>query len=449
MTMPVPYLLKMTLPASLLKSFFLTLTYSSIALAVEIPWPDKSGPTKDGHVPAAHGEGLATAWDEETGKNIAWKTPLPEEGHSTPVIAGDMLWFTSANKEGSKQYVDGVHRETGALVHHHLLFENVDPEPLSNSVNNYAAPSCVIDETGLYVHFGSYGTAKLNPETLKPIWQRRDLPCQHYRGPGSSPVLYQNLLILTMDGVDQQYLTALDKDTGKTVWRTDRTTDYGDIGPDGKPEREGDNRKAYGTPSIAHANGVPQLISVGSRALFGYEPLTGKELWTIPHGNFNAAVRPVSHNGLLFVNTGSSRAHLLAIRLDDKMHGDIRESHIVWDRDKRNSRFSGHVLVGDRIVQSTEGGIVSCIDQKTGEQLWSDRLPGTYMATPIVVGNRVYYSNETGQSRILEIGDTFKVIGEAELELGIQASAAVADGALYLRTKKALYKIQAEASSNN
>ncbi len=407
----------------------------------EIPWPDKSGPSKDGVVPATHAAGLVTDWDEETGKHVVWKTDLPLEGHSIPVIDATTLWFTSASPDGREQYLDAVDRKTGKLVHHHLIFENEAPEPLGNRVNNYAAPSCVLDESGLYVHFGTYGTAKVDPKTLKKIWERRDINCRHYRGPGSSPILYKNLLILTMDGIDQQFVTALNKDTGETVWRTDRTTDYGDIGPDGKPEREGDLRKAYGTPSIAMVGDRAHLVSVGSRALFGYDAETGEELWTVTHGGFNAAVRPVSKDGLVFVNTGYPRAHLLAIRLDETMRGDVTKSHVVWDRAKRNSDFSGHVLVGDRIVQATEGGIVTCLDQKTGDELWMGRLPGTYVATPIVVGDLVYYSNETGQSRVLKIGDAFNVVGESELDTGVQASAAVANGALFLRTKISLYKI--------
>lgn len=412
----------------------------SLGLA-EIPWPDKSGPTKDRHIPPEHAEGLVMEWDEETGKNIAWKTLLPEEGHSIPVIDETTLWFTSATVDGHRQFVDAVDRKTGELKHHHLVFGNEAPEPLGNRVNNYAAPSCVLDETGLYAHFGTYGTAKIDPETLEKIWERRDINCRHYRGPGSSPVLYKNLLILTMDGIDQQFLMALDKDSGKTVWRTDRTTDYGDIGPDGKPEREGDLRKAYGTPSVVMVGERPHLVSVGSRALFGYDAETGEELWTVTHGGFNAAVRPVAKDGLVFVNTGYPRAHLLAIRLEEGMSGDVTKTLVVWDRAKRNSDFSGHVLVGDRLMQSTEGGIVTCLDQKTGEEIWMGRLPGTYVATPIVAGDLIYYSNETGQSRVIRMGNAFEVVAENELDVGVQASAAVADGALYLRTKTCLYKI--------
>lgn len=423
----------------------LTLLAITGAPAAEFPWPDKSGPTKDSHVPQHHAKGLVTTWNEEEGLNLAWKTALPEEGHSIPVIDETTVWFTSANEEGTKQYLNGVDRQSGELKHHHLVFENTAPEPLGNRVNNYAAPSCVLDETGLYVHFGTYGTTKINPKTLEKIWERRDINCRHYRGPGSSPVLYEHLLILTMDGIDQQFVTALHKDTGETVWRTDRTTDYNDIGPDGKPEREGDVRKAYGTPAVVHVGERAQLVSVGSRALFGYDVLTGEELWTVTHGGFNAAVRPVAQDGLVFVNTGYPRAHLLAIRLDEKMKGDITQSHVVWDREKRNGDFSGHVLVGDRIVQATQGGIVTCLDQKTGEEIWMGRLPGTYVAAPIVVGDLVYYSNETGQSRVIKVGDTFEIIAENELEVGVQASAAVADGELYLRTKTCLYKL---ASSN-
>ena len=421
---------------------FLGLSLLLPTLADTVIWPDKSGPNRDGTVPEAIAPLVATEWDETSGKNLVWKTALPEEGHSTPVIIGDTLWFTSANPEGTKQYLDAVDQKSGKLIHHHLLFENGNPEPLGNKVNNYAAPSCVADATGLYIHFGTYGTAKIDPTNLKVLWQRRDINCNHFRGPGSSPVLVVNLIVLTFDGVDDQFVTALDKGTGKTVWLTKRSTDYGDLDENGKPVRDGDMRKAYGTPAAVLVGEQWQLISVGSRALFGYEALTGKELWTITHDNYNAAIRPLTKDGLAFIHTGSSRAHWLGVRLDETTLGDVTKSHVVWDRDKRNARFSSPVIVGERLYQVTEGGIVSCLNYRTGDQLWSDRLPGTHIAPILAAGDRFYVFSESGSCVVLKAGDTKEILAENHLEVGLQACPAVGeDGALFLRTKTHLYKI--------
>src|SRR5205085_6051658 len=143
------------------------------------------------------------------------------------------------------------------------------------SMNCYATPSPVIEPGRVYVHFGSFGTACLDTATANVLWSRDDLPCRHYRGPSSSPVLFNNLLILTMDGANLQYVVALDKQTGKTVWKTDRSTVWNDESVPGPMVREGDRRKAHSTPIVATVAGKPLLISAGAKATYGYEPLTG------------------------------------------------------------------------------------------------------------------------------------------------------------------------------
>jgi outer membrane protein assembly factor BamB len=260
---------------------------------------------------------VPTEWDEDSGKNIAWKIDLEGFGHSTPVIGNGRLWLTSATEDGTQQFVYAIDTRTGCVIHHRLLFENVEPEPLGNAVNTYASPSCVLEDDAVYVHFGSYGTARLDPETAAVVWQRRDLPCRHFRGPGSSPIVWQDLLILTFDGIDQQYVTALDKRNGSTVWRTDRSTDYHDLDPEGKPARDGDMRKAYGTPATIDVAGQTQLVSIGSRAAFGYDARTGEEIWTVTHTDFNAAAPPLFFEGMAIINTGSGGANLMAVRLDE------------------------------------------------------------------------------------------------------------------------------------
>ena len=133
-----------------------------------------------------------------------------------------MIWFTSATTDGTKQYVYGIDRQSGKILHHKLVFENAAPEDLGNPMNNYAAPSPVLEADALYVHFGTYGTARINPATGEKVWERRDINVRHFRGPGSSPVIFGNLIILTFDGIDQQFVTALDKKTGQSVWKTPR-----------------------------------------------------------------------------------------------------------------------------------------------------------------------------------------------------------------------------------
>jgi len=408
-------------------------------------WPAKNGPTQDGIVPVADAARIPFEWDGDSGKNIAWRVGLEGEGHSTPVIGGDMLWLTAATTNGKQQYVYGIDRHSGKIVHYLLAFENADPEILGNPLNNYAAPSPVLEADALYVHFGTYGTARIDPATGKKVWERRDINVRHYRGPGSSPIIHGDLLILTYDGINEQFVTALDKKTGKTVWKTARTTDYGDLDKDGHPTRDGDMRKAYHTPAVFEIGGKEVLVSIGSRAAFGYEAQTGKELWTIRHGGFNAAIPPLRLGELLILNTGSERAHTLGVRIDGKMSGDITESHVLWDREKRNASESAPVLVNGILFQTTRGGIVSAVDAKSGKDLWEDRMEGQHLPGPLVLGDKLLFSNDRGQTFLVRASaEKFELIGQNQLPDAISASPAAADGALFIRTKKALYKIAAK-----
>ena len=423
------------------------LALATVASAQEAPapfWPSKGGPTQDGIVPSAEAARLPLEWDEASGKNITWKTPIEGEGHSTPVIGGDHIWFTAATKDGKQQYLYGIDRKTGKVIHHLLMFENPTPEELGNPLNNYAAPSPFLEADALYVHFGTYGTARVDPATGKKVWERRDINARHYRGPGSSPVVHGDLLYLTFDGIDQQFVTALDKKTGATVWKTNRTTDYGDLDKDGKPTRDGDMRKAYHTPAVFEMGGVEVLVSVGSRAAFGYEAKTGKELWTVRHGGFNAAIRPLRFENVLVLNTGSERAHTVGIRIDDQMKGDITESHTLWDREKRNASESCSLLVGSRLFQVTRGGVVSCTDAKTGQDIWEDRFEGQHLPSPIAAGERIYFCNDRGDCTVIRAADKFEVLARNKLADGMTSSPVAADGALFLRTKTALYRIESK-----
>lgn len=413
-------------------------------------WPDRHGPSLDGHVAEQDAQDLPIRWSETD--NIAWKAPLHDEGHSSPVVLEGRVWLTAATTDGKKQFVICIDEATGEVLLDKLLFENAEVEPLGGATgfNNYAAPSCVLAAGAVYVHFGSYGTARLNAETAEVMWMRRDLKCRHFRGPGSSPVLHDDMLILTFDGIDQQYTVALDCETGKTRWRTDRTTDYDDLDENGLPKREGDLRKAYCTPGFAVVNERVQLLSVGSRAMQSYDVASGKELWTLRHSSYNAGIRPLwlPKEGLALINTGSRGAHLVAVKLDGSTQGDITESHVVWELEKGNPRFSMPIYHDGLVFQINDLGVVVCVDATNGKEMWKARAPGNYRSSPVIAGNRIYFFSEEGLATILEAGPEYSKVASNEVtELGTTACPAISDGAIFIRGKTHLYKIKRHSAN--
>ncbi|MCH2210120.1 MAG: PQQ-like beta-propeller repeat protein [Fuerstiella sp.] len=421
---------------------FTGLFICTVGFGAESGWPSRFGPRGNSNVPLDEAAGIPSSWDEDTGDNISWKTELPEFGHSTPVVLNGRIWLTSASEDGHRQYLNCIDAATGRQIHHRLLFENEDPEPLNNPVNTYASPSCIVTEEAVYVHFGSYGTARVNPESLEVIWQRRDIECRHFRGPGSSPVVYRNLLILTFDGIDVQFLTALDMETGETVWSTPRSTDYGDLDENGKPARDGDIRKAYSTPGLVDVHGRTQVISVGSRAAFGYDADTGEEIWTIRHDDFNAAAPPVFFQNLAILNTGSSGANLIAVDLNPLTQGDITDSsYVVWDRHRGNSRMASPLLYGSHVFMVTHGGVAVCVEAATGRELNKVRLGGTFISSPIAANGLIYVGNDEGTVVVFRANASLEIVARNKLTEGMRSSPAAADGRLFLRTKKHLYCI--------
>lgn len=426
-----------------MRSFILLILTLSPLLA---EWPQFRGPTNDGIYPELEDgkpHGFPTEWSEE--KNIVWKTPVAGRAWSTPVVMGEQVWLTNATEDGKKMSAVCLDKKTGRKIYDTLLFENADPEALSNKVNGYGSCSPTIDEDRVYIHFGSYGTAALDRKSGKKIWERRDLPCQHFRGPGSSVALYQETVILTMDGVDEQYLIALDRKTGKQVWKTERTTDYGDIEAGGKIRGDGDFRKAYTTPNFVTVNGVTQLVSSGAKATYGYEADTGKELWKITYKGFSNAASPVFiSNKLAVINSGFGKAHLLGLRLDDEMTGDLTKSHIEWDLFKRIPTRSSPLIVDGMVYVTSDEGMLSRINPKTGKTEANLSVKGHYSASGAYADGHLYYFSEEGKAFVVKPGEEMKVISTNELDDGFMASPALDEGSFYLRTKSHVYRVGKE-----
>lgn len=404
-------------------------------------WPEFRGPHGNGHA-AKPGDttplGLPLTWSET--ENVKWKTPIPHRGWSTPVVLGNQVWMTTATPEGNDFFAICVDAESGKILFNEKLFHADKPEPLSNPVNCYGSPSPAIEPGRVYINFGSYGTACLDTASFKTLWKREDLPCRHYRGPGSSIILHENLVILTMDGVDQQYVAALDKQTGQTAWKTERTTDYKDLDAAGKPSREGDFRKAFSTPIVIEVNGQKQLVSAGSKAVFGYDPKTGRELWKFMHGDYSTAGRPVFGDGLLFVMSGQGQGGLMAVRTGGE--GDISKTPPVWKKDRGLWKTPSPILADGLLYCLADDGGVICVEPATGNEIWKGRIPGNYCASPILADGRLYCSSVQGKTSVLKAGKTFEVLATNALEGGFMASPAVCGKALILRTKTHLYRIE-------
>jgi outer membrane protein assembly factor BamB len=326
-----------------------------------------------------------------------------------------------------------VDRATGKIVRDLRIFEIAKPA-FCHPFNSYASPTPVIEAGRVYVHFGTYGTACLNTTSGKVLWTRQDLPCDHFRGPGSSPILYEDLLIVAFDGFDQQYVVALDKTSGKTVWKKDRNIDYGTT--------NGDLKKAFATAGVVAVNGKAQVICPSAGATIAYEPRTGQELWRVQHGGMNVAAPPQFGQGKVFLCTGDGGFRLLAMRPDGR--GDVTGTHVDWTYKKTTvpSRCAP-LLVGDLLYLIGEKeGVVSCLDAKTGELIWQHRLGGQFSASPIFAAGHIYFCSQEGLIHVMEPGMTPKVLAVNELEDGFMATPAVVDGALFLRTKTHLYRIQ-------
>lgn len=405
-------------------------------------WPQFRGPTGDGHSSAKN---LPVTWSET--ENIRWKTAIHDKGWSSPVIWGDQIWLTTVKEkyaedapredppkkipkpEWIEMYAVCVDKASGKIIHD-LLLRKADKPDYCHTYNSYGTPTPVIEEGRVYLHFGSHGTFCVDTKTGKTLWERRDIECDHWRGPGSSPIAYENLLILTFDGYDKQFIMALNRSTGETAWLKDKRIAY--------TTTNGDFKKAYSTPSVVMVDGKPQLISPSAEATLAYDPKTGEEIWRIHHGGMNAACKPVAGHGLIFLSSGHT-ANLLAVKQGGV--GKLPTEAVVWKTVKAGPTRPSFLLVGDELYTISDLGFAACVNAKTGEQHWQERLGAAFCSSPTLAEGRIYVSDQEGKTHVLEASKEFRSLAQNKLDAGCMASPAIAGDAIYLRTKTHLYCI--------
>ncbi|RMF38942.1 MAG: quinonprotein alcohol dehydrogenase [Planctomycetota bacterium] len=367
-------------------------------------------------------------WSDD--RNVMWKTPIHGRGWSSPVVADGEVWMTTATVDGLQMYAVCVDLTDGSIRHDLLVFTNEEVQPDFHITNSYASPTPVIDGPYVFVHFGAYGTACLRRSDGAKIWERRDLPCNHYRGPGSSPIVYRNLLIFHMDGFDYQYAIALDKRTGATVWRQDRDIDYG--------TDNGDFYKAFSTPLIIHVNGQDQLVSPASKACLVLDPMTGREIWRVRYQEHSTTVRPLFDGQHIYLSTGFGKAKMMCVRVGGT--GDVTGTHVKWIQHKSIGSKPSPVLVGNRLFDVTDDGIIERIDTETGEIVWRERLGGKFSASLVATEERFYAFDHDGAGYVFTVEDEPKLLAKNELPDGCQASPAIIGDTLIVRTITHLYR---------
>jgi outer membrane protein assembly factor BamB len=389
-------------------------------------WPQFRGPDGEGHSDA---KDLPLTWSEK--ENVKWKVEIPGEGWSSPVIGGGQIWMTTALNAGKSLHAVCCDLATGKIVHDVEVFAVEAPEP-KHKLNSYASPTPLIENGRVYVCFGTYGSACLDAKTGSKIWENHDLKIDHENAPGSSPMLWKDLYFLSCDGRDFQYQAALDKNTGKLAWKTERSQ---------KIDKGRDMKKAYGTGQVITVDGKDVLITPAAEHVYAYDPQTGKELWYVTYPGFSNVPRPIFGLGMVYVCTGFGRPELWAIKPGGS--GDVTASAVVWKVKIQAPAQPSPLLVGERIYMiNDDSGIATCLEAKTGKEVWKQKIGGPFSASPLLADGRIYFCDRLGKTFVVEPGDAYKELAANTLEDGFMASPAVVGKALILRGKKFLYRIE-------
>ena len=429
--------------------------WSCCLIAGERVWPQFRGPTGAGNAAA-----VSVPIEFGETQHLTWKSPLQGRGWSSPVVWEDQIWVTSAieheaTPEEREALLAGVanaeRREiakqieliaicldlnTGETLHEIQLATDSRPKPI-HPLNSYASPTPVLEGDRLYAHFGTYGTFCLDTTTGDIVWRKR-LEVAHYVGPGSSPIVHGERLILVCDGADVQYVAALDKRTGEIAWKQPRPAIRAS---------DPDMKKAYATPLVISVDGTDQIVTPGAQWVVAYDPADGKPLWQVDHGDgFSNVPRPVFGHGLVYVCTGFTKPELWAI--DPTGQGDVTDTHVVWKESSQISKKPSPLLVDDTVYVLADGGVLSGLDARTGETRVRKRLSGNYSASPLLAGNHIYLASQTGEIAVLRPGDDLQTVAVNRLTGQLMASPCALPGTLLVRSDTHLYRFDQPSSQS-
>lgn len=388
----------------------------------------------DGH---ANVENAPISWNDSL--NIEWKVPVNGLGYSSPVVYGTQVWLTSAEEDGTAFYVQCFDLETGELLNEQTLFTSNEPQRI-HSTNSYATPTPCIEEERVYVHYGTFGTACINTNNFEVVWKRNDMPCEHMQGPASSPILYKNKLIVHLEGTKDPYVVALDKQTGETIWKSVRPAEIYD-------PLEPVYRKSYQTPIVINVDGKELLISNSAYLCFAHDVHTGEVVWTLEYGFDSTVSQPLFYDGILYVNSGwikeeSKPLFTQQYAVDPTGTGDITKTHVKWMYEDEVPQIPTPLIVDGLMYMVHDRGMVTCLDVKTAEVIWKEKLKGNFNASPIYAAGNIYFINVKGKCTIIKPGNTFQKIAENEIGETVKAIPAFVGDKMVLRSEEFLYLVQ-------
>jgi outer membrane protein assembly factor BamB len=416
---------------------------ASLQLAAE-DWPRFRGPTGQGHSSEAS---LPLKWDAPSGAGILWQLPLDAAGWSSPILWGDRVYLTGTTDDGSSCHVLAIDATHGKLLWDREVFTQVvDRKEIKNS---YASPTPVTDGERIYAVFAD-GSAVAVSRDGETLWTNREVRFYSRHGLGASPVLAGNLLIMPYDGSnrveeagdwpnnspeeklgwqdpwDKAFVMAFDRRTGKTVWTAPR----------------GMSRISHMTPLVMELDGRLQVISPAGDVVQGFDVETGERLWTARNFGEGVTPSPASGDGLIFTSSGFGDTKLRAFRLGGQ--GDVTESNLAWEQERGVPTQPSLLYVAPLLYAISESGVLTVFQGSTGELVYQQRIGGNFSASPVYADERIYLLAEDGTVSVVRPGAKFDLLSKnqlAEDDGPCQASPAIGQGRLYIRTAKRLYAI--------
>ncbi len=385
-------------------------TTAGIEVAAE-DWPWWRGYDRSNVAPSS----APTHWSET--ENVVWKSAVPGRGHGTPIVHGGQVFLATADEKAKILSLICFDRESGKLLWQRELER--DGLMHKSIKNSYASASAACDGNRVFYPWIASDALWLAAVDLRGelLWKKRVAPFASEHGYASSPCIYKSMVILSSDNLGPSFLTALERESGNTVWQAQRSTGG-----------------SYGTPVVATLAGRDQLLLSGQNSVVSYDPADGN-LWWKCEGPGPSTIGTVAwRDGLAFATCGAPPmiAGVMAIRADS--------GRVAWQADAM-ANVPSPLVVGDRLLITEDRGTVVCFSAESGKQLWKQRLGGNFSASPVLAGGLVYLPNEAGRMFVFRAGEDFELISEVDLADGGFASPVIAGGRIYLRTNHHLYCI--------
>ena len=382
-------------------------------------WPGWRGPRGDGS--AENDSRLPVKWN--VAENTLWKTPLPGKGHASPIIWENRIFIVSALDETRDRALICLERESGRILWQQTVLQS--PPERIHKLNSLASSTPVTNGKLIFVSFLDRDEMFIAAYDFsgKEIWKKRPGTFSSIHGYCSSPILWNNKLIINGDHDGEAYIVALDQSNGNLIWKTPRPN----------------KTRSYCTPIIRQIENRNQMILSGSKSVASFDPDSGKQHWIID-GPTEQFVASLVYNGnLLFMTCGFPERHMMAIRPTGT--GNVTETHVAWRTTRSASYVPSPVAIGDYFLVVADNGVASCFIAKSGERLWNERLPRRHSASVIAANGLAYFLSDQGVMSVIRPGKEFDLVAQSELGEQCNASPAIYGGNFYIRGDKHLFCI--------